>query len=58
MDHTATLKVIAPPPTLGSGNIIRKILYLGVGLGMLIFAAVMAAVAMTPESKSEKNGRR
>lgn len=52
--HTATLRVVAPPPTFGAPNVIRQALYLGVALAMLVFAAVMTAVALTPDSESKK----
>jgi hypothetical protein len=58
MEHTATLKVTAPPPIYGTGNIIRRALYIGVALGILVFAALMAAVALTPDAEPKKQRRR
>lgn len=57
-EHIATLKVIAPPPSFGTDNIIRQAMYIGVALAMLAFAAFMAAVAMTPDTKPGRPGRR
>jgi hypothetical protein len=53
IEHTATLKVVAPPPEFGPRRILRQAMYMGVALAMLVFAAVMAAIALTPDSEKK-----